>query len=154
MGNQGKGSITDETVRKLLALQGGIKPHQIITLMQYPDTDNTMAMADHDDHIHVGFYPTGGLSADGSDAAAAKLANSTLKPGQWDALVERIGTIENPAVSDKPSKASLKVIRKQLDDASEQRAEEAQQAAIDSYDAFQDGVKDPFLPPWVAKDKP
>ena len=57
VGHQGEGSITDIAVRKLLTLQGTMKPHQIITLMQYAGTDNTFAMADHDDHIHVGFRP-------------------------------------------------------------------------------------------------
>ncbi len=41
---QGPGSITDTTVRKLLTLQGAMKPHQIITLMQYAGIDNTLAL--------------------------------------------------------------------------------------------------------------
>ena len=35
LGNQGAGSITDITVRRLLTLQGTMKPAQIITLMTY-----------------------------------------------------------------------------------------------------------------------
>ena len=57
LGHQGDGSITDVTVRRLLTLQGAMKPHQIISLMTFDGTDNTFAMADHDDHIHVGFHP-------------------------------------------------------------------------------------------------
>ena len=57
VGHQGDGSITDTTIRKLLALQGTMKPHQIISLMKYPNADNTLALADHYDHIHVGFAP-------------------------------------------------------------------------------------------------
>ena len=57
IGHQGEGSITDIAVRKLLTLQGTMKPAQIITLMEYAGTDNTYAMGDHDDHIHVGFQP-------------------------------------------------------------------------------------------------
>jgi len=57
LGHQGRGSIADITVRRLLTLQGALKPHQIITLMTYKGTDNTLAMADHADHIHVGFRP-------------------------------------------------------------------------------------------------
>ena len=34
-----------------------MKPHQIITLMTFPGADNTLALADHSDHIHVGFQP-------------------------------------------------------------------------------------------------
>ena len=52
-GNQGAGSITDVAVRRLLQLQGAMKPAQIITLMSYAGADNTVAMADHHDHIHV-----------------------------------------------------------------------------------------------------
>ena len=55
-GHQGPGSITD-THAPLLALQGAMQPHQIITLMSYEGADNTLAKADHDDHIHVGFTP-------------------------------------------------------------------------------------------------
>ena len=57
LGHQGEGSITDITIRRLLTLQGTMKPHQIISLMTYEDTDNTLALSDHDDHIHVGFHP-------------------------------------------------------------------------------------------------
>ena len=54
-GHQGPGSVTDTTIRKLLTLQGSMKPHQIISLMSYPGADNTLAKADHYNHIHVGF---------------------------------------------------------------------------------------------------
>src|SRR5207249_10807258 len=52
LGHQGPGSITDIAVRRLLTLQGVMKPHQIITLMAYPGADNTLALPDHNDHIH------------------------------------------------------------------------------------------------------
>jgi murein DD-endopeptidase MepM/ murein hydrolase activator NlpD len=55
LGHQGDGSIADVTIRRLLMLQGTMKPHQIISLMTYPGADNTLAMGDHADHIHVGF---------------------------------------------------------------------------------------------------
>jgi len=104
MGNQGDGSITDKTVRKLLTLQGTIKPHQIITLMQYAGTDNTYAMGDHDDHIHVGFQP--GIGATGATGASAA---AVLAPSQWGRLVGRLDAIENPNVSMTPSRYSVKV---------------------------------------------
>src|SRR6185312_14901492 len=56
-GHQGKGSITELVIQRLLTLQGTMKPHQIISLMTFPGTDNTFAMGDHADHIHVGFKP-------------------------------------------------------------------------------------------------
>jgi Transglycosylase SLT domain len=55
---QGPGSITDVTIRALLGLEGTMKPHQIISLMTLQGADNTLALADHDDHIHVGWQPT------------------------------------------------------------------------------------------------
>jgi len=102
VGHQGEGSITDTTIRKLLALQGTMKPHQIISLMTYPNADNTLALADHYDHIHVGFAPEYD-----ANSKSAKELNSVLKPGQWSKLIERLGSIDNPTVSAKPSKYSL-----------------------------------------------
>ncbi len=102
VGHQGEGSITDTTIRKLLALQGTMKPHQIISLMKYPNADNTLALADHYDHIHVGFAPEYD-----ANSKSAKELNSVLKPGQWSKLIERLGSIDNPTVSAKPSKYSL-----------------------------------------------
>ena len=61
MGHQGEGSITELTIQRLLTLQGTMKPHQIISLMTFEDTDNTFAMGDHADHVHVGFRPLYGL---------------------------------------------------------------------------------------------
>jgi hypothetical protein len=63
LGHQGKGSVTDIAVRRLLTLQGTMKPSQIISLMKYDGTDNTMAMSDHHDHIHVGFTPMYGANS-------------------------------------------------------------------------------------------
>ncbi len=103
MGNQGAGSITDITVRKLLTLQGTMKPSQIITLMQYAGTDNTLAMGDHDDHIHVGFQP-GGAATGGATGSTAVLA-----PSQWSRLAGRLDQIENPDVSVAPSRYSIKL---------------------------------------------
>ncbi len=57
LGHQGEGSVTDETIRALLELRGGLRPHQIISLMSFTGASNAFAMADHDDHIHVGFAP-------------------------------------------------------------------------------------------------
>jgi hypothetical protein len=103
-GNQGPGSVTDQTIRRLLALQGTMKPAQIISLMDYEGADNTIVMADHADHIHVGFRPT----FDPDSKEARELA-AVLEPGQWIDLVDRLGSIENPTVRTTPSKASVRV---------------------------------------------
>jgi hypothetical protein len=106
LGHQGKGSITELAVRRLLTLQGAIKPHQIITLMKFDGTDNTFAMGDHADHIHVGFRPLFG-----SNTKLARQFEAILKPGQWIKLIGRISEIDNPTVPTKPSKYSIKVPR-------------------------------------------
>jgi murein DD-endopeptidase MepM/ murein hydrolase activator NlpD len=83
-GHQGSGSIADLTIERLLTLQGATKPHQIISLMTYQGADNTYAMADHADHIHVGFRPA--------------VSDSVLKAGQWIKLIDRLNAIANPTV--------------------------------------------------------
>jgi hypothetical protein len=99
---QGKGSITEMTIQRLLTLQGTMKPHQIISLMQFAGTDNTFAMGDHDDHIHVGFRPFYG-----TNSKAARQVNAILKPKQWIKLIDRLGAIDNPTVRRKPSKYAV-----------------------------------------------
>ncbi|HEX7289550.1 MAG TPA: lytic murein transglycosylase [Conexibacter sp.] len=100
-GHQGSGSITDLTIRRLLTLQGTMKPHQIISLMTYPGTDNTLALPDHADHIHVGFHPVG-------DLLGGRRLQSILKPQQWTKLVEQLGSIENPVVPRRVSRYAIK----------------------------------------------
>jgi murein DD-endopeptidase MepM/ murein hydrolase activator NlpD len=104
LGNQGKGSITELVLQRLLTLQGTMKPHQLISLMKFADADNTLSMADHADHIHVGFEP-----GHGTGTKLAEQLNAILKPSQWERLIERLGKIDNPNVRRAPSKAALEV---------------------------------------------
>jgi hypothetical protein len=104
VGHQGPGSITDITIRRLLTLQGTMKPHQIISLMTFDGADNTLALPDHYDHIHVGFRPLYGDSKQ-----LGKQLDSVLKPGQWIKLIDRIGAIDNPTVLTQPSKYAIRV---------------------------------------------
>jgi hypothetical protein len=93
-GNQGPGSVTDELLHTILQLQGTMHPHQLISLEDLPGPAS-FAMADHYDHVHVGYHPLGG--------AEAKFA-ALLKPNQWQRLIDRLGEIENPDVPVNPSK--------------------------------------------------
>jgi murein DD-endopeptidase MepM/ murein hydrolase activator NlpD len=102
LGHQGDGSITDMTIRRLLTLQGTMKPHQIISLMTFTGADNTLALPDHADHIHVGFRPLYG-----TDSKLGRQLNSALKPNQWIKLIDRLGTIDNPKVLTTPSKYAI-----------------------------------------------
>jgi hypothetical protein len=102
LGNQGPGTITETTIRFLLTLQGTMRPHQIISLMTFDGAANTLALADHADHIHVGFSPL--------DAAAspnARLFDGVLQPDAWRRLIDRLAAIENPRVASAPSAAAL-----------------------------------------------
>jgi hypothetical protein len=107
VGHQGKGSITDLTIQRLLTLQGTMKPHQIISLMTFAGADNTLALPDHYDHIHVGFRPLYN-----QDSRTAKQVNAVLKPKQWIKLIDRLKEIDNPEVPLHPSKYSVKVVKR------------------------------------------
>jgi hypothetical protein len=103
IGHQGKGSITDITIRRLLTLQGTMQPNQIISLMDYPGVNYAWSAGDHADHIHVGFPPLFGDSA-----KLQQQYNTLLKPTQWIKLIDRLNTIDNPVVPTKPSKYAIK----------------------------------------------
>jgi hypothetical protein len=100
LGHQQPGGVTDQTVRRLMLLQGTVAPAQIISLLDIGGA--TVAMSDHHDHIHVGFTPMFG-----ANKKLGKQALAVLKPGQWSDLIARLGDIDNPVVPTKPSKYSL-----------------------------------------------
>jgi hypothetical protein len=102
-GHQGPGSITDVTIQRLLTLQGTMKPHQIISLMTFKGADNTLALPDHYNHIHIGWRPLYG-----ENKAAARQIDQILKPNQWIKLIGRLGEIDNPTVPVGTSKYALK----------------------------------------------
>ncbi|HEY8501300.1 MAG TPA: hypothetical protein VIL21_01325, partial [Solirubrobacterales bacterium] len=97
-GHQGAGSLADELIRTVLQLQGTMHPHQVISLEDLPG-ETSFAMADHYDHVHVGYHVIEG----GPGAQFAAL----LKPEQWQRLVDRLGQIENPDVPVHPSKYAV-----------------------------------------------
>ena len=117
LGHQGPGSISEALVRDLIQLQGTMAPHQIISLMDYFGTDNTFAMADHADHVHVGYQPVAGPGS----GSVSRQFSALLKPEQWERLIDRLGEIDNPTVPTKPSDAALPA----GDDKSDKRASNA-----------------------------
>jgi outer membrane biosynthesis protein TonB len=88
LGHQEPGGITDQTVRRLMQLQGAFAPHQVISLFSMGGP--TIAMADHADHVHVGFRPAG--------AGASGRSEPVLKPDQWPQLMDRLRELPNPIV--------------------------------------------------------
>ena len=100
LGHQERGGITEQTVRRLMSLQGTMRPDQIISLLELGGP--TFAMGDHADHIHVGFRPMFG-----ANRRQGRQAMAVLKPGQWSDLLARLRRIENPVVPTRPSRYSL-----------------------------------------------
>ena len=101
-GHQGAGSVTDLAIRRLLTLQGTMKPNEIISLMSYPGIDDTVSMKDHFDHVDVGYLPLYN-----SDPRFKKQVDSVLSPGQWIKLIGRLGQIAEPQVSTTPSSSAI-----------------------------------------------
>ncbi|MBI4896913.1 MAG: lytic murein transglycosylase [Actinobacteria bacterium] len=109
--NNKPGGLMDETVRKIMTLQGILEPHQIISLFDLGGS--TLAMGDHADHIHVGFRPGYELNADGKIGKGAKASRrSILRKNDWYKVFDRLGEIENPAVPTQPSPYAIKVKKK------------------------------------------
>jgi outer membrane biosynthesis protein TonB len=100
VGHQEPGGITEQTVKRLMMLQGTMAPAQIISLFEIGGS--TFAMADHHDHIHVGFTPRFG-----ANAKLGRQALAILEPGQWSDLISRLGEIDNPVVPTRPSRYAL-----------------------------------------------
>ena len=101
-GHQGPGSVADETVRKLLMLQGLARPQRILSLMSYPGSSVAVTSASAGAAIHVAF---GALGAGGAHAAALSFAG--LTPSEWIELIDRLGEIPDPTVGSGHSSAAL-----------------------------------------------
>ena len=96
-GNQGPGTAAGNLIREVLRLQGTMHPHQVISLEDLPGP-TSIAMADHHDHVHVGYSAVEGRF---------EVQYAALKPDQWQRLIDRLGQIDNPEVPIKPSEFSL-----------------------------------------------
>jgi murein DD-endopeptidase MepM/ murein hydrolase activator NlpD len=103
LGHQGPGSITDITIRRLLTLQGSMRPDEIVSDMSYKSQNNTVALPDHKNRIQIEFTPDYG-----SNPKLAKQIKSILQPGQWIQLINRISQIPEPIVPIAPSKYAIK----------------------------------------------
>ena len=86
-----------------------MKPDQIISLMKYPGADNTMAMGDHADHIHVGYRPVGDDRRSGRSASSPTRSSSPASGSRSSTASTRSRT---RSCRTTPSKASIKVTPK------------------------------------------
>ena len=100
-GNQHKGSLTYQAIKRLMLLQGTMKPVQLISLFDLGGP--TLKMADHADHLHIGFRRAG--------RGKPGVGSPVLKRDDWHKLIKQLGSIDNPAVPRRPSKASLRARR-------------------------------------------
>ncbi len=103
LGHQGPGSITDITIRRLLTLQGSMRPDQIISDMAYKDQSNTLSLPDHRNRIQITFTPDYG-----ANKKLSRQIKSILQPGQWIQLINRISQIPEPVVPIAPSKYAVR----------------------------------------------
>jgi hypothetical protein len=94
LGHQQRGGLTYQAIRRLMGLQGTMKPHQLISLFNLGPP--TVKMADHADHLHVGFKPAGSTRG-----------GAAIKRRDWRKIVEQLGRIDNPGVPRQLSKYSL-----------------------------------------------
>jgi hypothetical protein len=101
-----RGSIAEIAIRKLLSLQGTMKPSEIVSQKSYPGTDNTVAAPGKGDDIRVEFAPLQGQLG-GVRARSAGALGSAITPGQWVQLIARLGEIPDPKVSSGPSSAAI-----------------------------------------------
>jgi hypothetical protein len=93
-GHQGPGSIADATIRRLLTLQGTLRPREIASLFAIEGASNTRAEPGLTDRIHVGY------AVDGADnSLEARNSDGVLPASAWRRLSRRLGRIANPVVS-------------------------------------------------------
>ncbi len=99
-GHEGPGSIAALAVRKLLALQGSMKPREVVDVAGAPGAGSSAA---RNGHIHVSF------AAAGASAASAKgsTLGSQVTPSEWLQLIARLGEIPDPHVASGPSPAAI-----------------------------------------------
>jgi hypothetical protein len=102
-GHTGVGSITDQVIRKLLALQGSMAPAQIISSISYRDQPTTLALPSHQNRIQILFG-----SSYGANGKVSKQVDSILKPGQWATLMNRLAALPEPVVSVDPSRYAIR----------------------------------------------
>jgi hypothetical protein len=102
--HQGAGSITDITIRRLLTLQGSMRPNQIVSDRTYKGQSNTLALPDHKNRIQIMFTPEYG-----SNKRLDGKIKSLLQPKQWIQLINHIGQIPEPSVPVTPSQYAIRV---------------------------------------------
>jgi hypothetical protein len=115
--HQGSGTITDLTVRALLTVPSGFVPHEIISLLRYPNASNARADASFSKDIRLEFSPAAASAATAPGAHSARatrtaqtplvIGTSVLGAAEWNELMTRVATVPTPTVATKPSSAAV-----------------------------------------------
>jgi membrane-bound lytic murein transglycosylase B len=120
--HQGSGTITDLTIRTLLTLPARFVPHEILSLMQYPEAPSTHAQATHWNEVELVFHPAVAVVASTPKPASATVAHSAhagrtapsplvttvaLSAVQWNQLMGRVAALQMPTVAVKPSSSAI-----------------------------------------------
>ncbi|HUN79037.1 MAG TPA: lytic murein transglycosylase [Solirubrobacteraceae bacterium] len=102
-GHEGPGSLADIAIRRLLRLQGTVRPRELATgSLSYTGTAGTLTLPADRGLIHLTYAaPVRG------GAHAASVQGTPLTPQQWLQLTARLGEIPNPSVSHEPSSAAI-----------------------------------------------
>lgn len=103
-GHAGPGGVADLLERKLLDLQGTMKPQQIAGPITYLGSRYAVSLPASRGLVHVAFAPTDGAAGTGAKIASA---GAPLQGGQWTALDERLAEIPDPGVAQGDSSASI-----------------------------------------------
>ena len=88
-GHQQDGGIVDVTIRRMLGLQGVLRPTRIISLRSYPMESVATALPDHGARIEVDFSPSASTVPGGAPA-------TTLDTAQWTRLISRLTELSSP----------------------------------------------------------
>jgi murein DD-endopeptidase MepM/ murein hydrolase activator NlpD len=111
-GHAGPGGVADLLERRLLALQGTMKPAQVAGPVAYLATREAVTLPSSETVVHLAFDPfrsgASRLTA-GASKGSARLAraDSTLAGSEWTALDERLAEISDPGVSQTRSTAAV-----------------------------------------------
>lgn len=103
-GHAGPGAVADLLERKLLDLQGTMKPQQIAGPMSYLGSRDAVSLPASRTLVHIAFAPADGAAGSGARIATA---GAPLQGSQWTALDERLAEIPDPGVSQDASAASI-----------------------------------------------
>jgi Transglycosylase SLT domain len=95
-------SIAISTVRRLLTLQGTMRPRTISGPAGLPKATNVVVVPGHPDRIRISYGLHGAHGAH-----TASFLGGGLSPAQWVKLIARLGQIPDPNVTAKPSPAAI-----------------------------------------------